>query len=405
MNLFLLLALIYIFTFFAGRILEKIKIPWIFASLLLGFIFSINNPFSQITSSHTFITLAELGMYFLLFIIGFELNLATFKKYSGFIFRATLFIIFFEALFGTLLIHFIFNYSLLLSFLIALSFATVGEAILIPILDEFNMVNTKLGQSILGIGAFDDVIEVFTLVILMFLVGKSASLPHSSAAMILLSLFALFSLTVWLTKLRKKGSHFGFRGIEHLLIFVFFIFFIFLGVGQYAHATAIAAILSGIALKTFIPEQRLKLIESDIKSMAYGFFTPIFFFWVGSSIQIGSLFKYPLLLFLILIVSTGAKILAAWIVGRKEIGQKESLLMGVGLLARFSTSIILIKILFEAGLIAQRLYSLLIVSSAFSIFVPLLFSYLLIEWGLVESDKKPNKNNRKFVKKSLLRGA
>ncbi|MDK2849789.1 MAG: hypothetical protein PWP03_739 [Candidatus Woesearchaeota archaeon] len=387
MNLFILLALIYVFTFLVGILFEKVRIPWVFSALLLGILFSIYNPFSSVTSSQSFTTLAELGMYFMLFIIGFELDLTSFKKHSFFIFKATAFIILFATFFGALLFYFVFHYSILISVLIALSFATVGEAILIPVLDEFKMINTKLGQTIIGIGTFDDIFEVFTLLLLMFLVGKNSSIPHTNIVLILLSLFGLFSLTVWLTRLKEKGSKFWFTGIEQLLIFVFFIFFIFLGVGEYAHATAIGAVLSGIALKNFIPNKRLKLIESDIRSMAYGFFTPLFFFWVGKSITPGSIFKYPLLLLLILVVANGAKILAVWIVGRNEMNAKESLLLGIGLLTRFSTSIIVIKILFERGLIAQMLYSLLIVSSAFSVFVPLLFSYLLNKWGMVQQSK------------------
>ena len=398
MNLFLLLALIYISTFLLGRLLEKVNIPWIFASLLLGLILSVYNPFSAITSSQTFKFLAEIGMYFLLFIIGFEIDLTTFKKYSKFIFKATAFIIFFEAILGALFIHSVFNYPWFISFVIALSFATVGEAILIPILDKFKLVNTKLGQSIIGIGAFDDIIEVFTLILVMFLIGRKADVPHVNLALILLSLLALFSLTVWLTKLKNRGSKFEFSGIEHLLIFVFFIFFLFLGIGEYAHATAIAAILSGISLKTFIPNKRLKLIESDIKSMAYGFFTPIFFFWVGSTINFNSIFSYPLLLLLVLIISNGAKILASLIISRKEMSRKESFLLGIGLSARFSTSIIIIKILYDKFLIDSRLYSILVVSSAFSVFIPLIFSYLLTKWNMSKIRNKGSSSKIAFYR-------
>ena len=51
-----------------------------------------------------------------------------------------------------------------LAILVALSFATVGEAVLIPILDEFRLTKTKLGQTIPGVGILDDVIEVLLLV-------------------------------------------------------------------------------------------------------------------------------------------------------------------------------------------------------------------------------------------------
>ncbi|MCD6093096.1 MAG: cation:proton antiporter [Candidatus Aenigmarchaeota archaeon] len=383
MNIFLFLCIAFLFTFLAGRLIERIRVPWIFAALIFGFLLAIYNPFSFVTSSSAFTFLAQLGMYFLLFVIGFELDLNKLKEQGGFILKSTLFIIFLEAFFGTLLVHFVFGYEWLISFVVALSFATVGEAVLIPILDEFKVVNTKLGQGIIGIGALDDMIEIFVLILVMFLVGSSASVNHLNTALILVSLFALFGLAFGLTKLKKSGAKFGFLSIENLFLFVLFVLFLFLGVGEYANATAIAALLSGIALKTFIPGERLKLIESEVKTMCYGFFAPLFFVWVGVAMDISYLVSYPLLILLVVAVSNGAKILGSLIVGRKELGIKKSVLLGVGLSVRFSTSIIIIKILLENGLIGIDLYSVIVASSiAFKFIVPVLFSNLLVRWGV-----------------------
>ena len=164
MNLMLLLAIIFLFTFFFGILLERIKIPWIFAALILGLIFAFKNPYQNLTSSETFNFLSWLGMFFLLFWIGFELDLGKIKKIGKFILKSTFFIILFEAFFGSLLVHFIFGYAWFISILVALSFATVGEGVLIPVLDEFKLTKTKLGQTILGIGVLDDIIEIFVII-------------------------------------------------------------------------------------------------------------------------------------------------------------------------------------------------------------------------------------------------
>ncbi len=265
----------------------------------------------------------------------------------------------------------------------ALSFATVGEAILIPILDEFKIVNTKLGQSIIGIGTLDDVIEILILILVIFLIGSNTT--HSKIALILISLFTLFGLAFGLTKLKKESAKFGFLSIENLFLFVLFIFFLFLGVGEYEHATAIAALLSGIALKTFIPEERLRTIESEVKTMCYGFFAPLFFVWVGITMDINYLVPYPLLVLLVVGVSNGAKILGSLVVGKKELGIKKSILLGIGLSVRFSTSIIIVKILFENGLIHTGLYSVIVASSiAFTFITPVLFSNLLVRWKIAK---------------------
>ncbi len=384
-QLFLFLALVFSLTFIFGLLLEKIRVPWIFSALLIGNLLVFYNPFYMVTSSQAFTFLAELGMYFLLFIIGFEIDLTKMKKAGKFILKSTFFIIFLEAFFGTIIIHFVLGYELFISFIVALSFATVGEEILIPILDEFKIINTKLGQSIIGIGILDDVLEVLILIVVIFVVGTSSYAPINIGFTIL-ALFLLFALTFGLTKLEKTGKRFNFLDIEILFLFVLFVFFLFLGIGAYAHAIPIAAFLAGIALKTFVPEKRLQKIESEIKTMCYGFFAPIFFIGIGLSIDINYVLAFPFLLLLVILTSNGAKLLGSYLVARKELGLKNSILLGIGLSARFSTSIIVIKILFENNIIDNKLYSIIIASSIiFTFVVPILLSTLLARWKIPRS--------------------
>lgn len=385
MNTALFLALIFAITFLVGKLVEKIRVPWIFAALLIGFCLAVYNPFTAVTSSETFEFLAELGMYFLLFMIGFELDLNKLMKSGKFIVKATFFIIFLEAIFGSLLIHYVFDYSWGISFLVAMSFATVGEAILLPILDEFKVVNTKLGQSIIGIGTLDDIIEVLVLVLVMVKLGAGGN-SDGDGRLMLVSLVVLLILTYSLTKFKKESRKFGSLSIENLFLFVLFVFFLFVGVGEYAHASAIAALLAGVGLKNFVPQERLEFIGSEIRTMCYGFFAPIFFVWVGLSLDINYLIAYPLLVLLIVAVSKSVKILGSYIIARKELGSKQSILLGIGLSVRFSMSIVIIKILYENNLIGADLYSVIVASSmAFKFIVPVLFSNLLVKWKVVDS--------------------
>ena len=373
METFQLITLIYFFTFILGNFLEKFRIPWIFSSLLLGFIFS----FFSFPISQTFIFLATLGMYFLLFMIGFEIDLHEMRKESKFIAFSTASIILFESIFGMLLVTLIFNLSPYLAFLISLSFATVGEAILLPILDEFKMINTKLGRAIIGIGVLDDIFEVFVIVIITSFIGLTYS-TLSKISVTLLSLTLLFFSAFLLTKMRKEGKKFKNYSIETLFLFVMFIFFLFLSIGYENDLTALASLLAGIALKNFIPKERLKLIENEIRSICYGLFAPLFFFWVGKTVNLNYIFQNPFVLLLFFIIPAFSKIFPSYLIGRKYLGSKKSLILGIGLCTRFSTSIIIIKYLFERNFIPIGLYTVLISSTAlFTIIIPLLFSFLL----------------------------
>lgn len=379
-GIFIFLAGAFLFTFGVGKLFEKIRIPWVFAALLWGAILAVKNPFSSITSSETFVFLAELGMYFLLFIIGMEVNINEIRKKGKFIIRSTLVIILLEALLGSLFIHYFFDYSWFISSLVALSFATVGEAVLVPILHEFKAVNTRLGQSLIGIGVMDNTIEIAILILVSILIGA-----NTSADVILMvgSLVSLVVLAMGLDKLQHSSRKFKFSNIETLFFFIIFIFFLFLGIGENAEAMPLAALLAGLSVRNFVPPKRLKFIESEIKSISYGFFVPIFFLWVGVSMDVNYLLLYPLAIILLVLVSNTGKILGSYLSARKELGTKQSILLGIGLSVRFSTSIVIIKILFDNNLVGADLYSIIIASSiVFKFIVPLIFSNLLVHWGV-----------------------
>jgi len=385
MSIFLLLGGTFLITFLLGILLEKIRVPWIFSALIVGLGLAFYNPFYTLTSSDTFKFLAWLGMYFMLFLIGFELDLEKIKKLGKFIIKASFFIIFFEAIFGSLLIHFVFGYDWLISILVALSFATVGEAVLIPILDEFKLTKTKLGQSILGIGTFDDMIEVLIIILAMILIGniaRDSNFSHLLSGLLFLAILCILSFGV--IKF-KKGEFFlaKIRWLEAIFLLTLAIFFLFIGVGKIAEAGALGALLAGVFVKNFLPKERTSAIESEIKALTYGFFGPIFFLWVGVDTDVNYLLASPLLVLLVIAVAYSAKILASYLVGKKELGTKPSILMGIALGVRFSTSIVIIKFFFEKALIGVELYSVLIASTIlFKFIIPFLRSFLIQKWKI-----------------------
>ena len=154
-----------------------------------------------------------------------------------------------------------------------------------------------------------------------------------------------------------------------------------MGVGEYADALAIGALLAGLSIKTFIPPERLATIESEVKTLCYGFFAPLFFLQVGISMEPSTLLASPLLILLIVVVSGLAKLIGSWIIGFKEMGFKQSTLMGIGLSVRFSTSLIIMEILFKNNVISSKLYSIIIASSIiFTFLIPIIFSELAVKW-------------------------
>ena len=284
-----------------------------------------------------------------------------------------------------------FNYNWTTSSIVALSFATVGEAILIPILDEFKAINTKVGQAIIGIGTLDDIFEILILVLVSIIIGTKSNGEHIIS--IIIALIILLIITSISFKFKHQGEKFAFKNIETTLLFSLFVFFMFLGIGEIADASAFAALLAGVSVRIFLQKKRCKLIENEIHTLTYGLFAPIFFLWVGTTIDMNYLFKEPINIIIVILVSGIAKIISSYIIANKKMGTKKSIILGIGLSIRFSTSIIIIKILLDNHLIQEDVYSTLIAASVIYVYaVPIIFANLLNSWV------KQGKTKHKIVK-------
>jgi len=388
-RLLLLLFIVYATTFYGGKLLQKVRIPWIFAALLLGTVFSLQgNWFNDIFQSGSFQLLSEFGILFLLFIIGFSINLKEIRKQGLFILRSTMFIILGEAIVGTLLIHTFFDLGWLVSILVASSFATVGEAVLLPILDEFNLTKKRLGQTILSIGVLDDVIEIVVLIIVSLTIsanfdsGLSTALGHALLALVLI-------LSPWALKYFGFIKHsWQFAKKEHLFIGTMMVFMAFVWFGTLIDATELAALIAGIVVNNALPDGHIKMFESEIKLLAYGFFAPIFFVSVGIETNFDS-FGSVLPLSLLLALGTSiTKIVITYYSTHRHIGEHESIVAGIALTVRLSTSIVVIKILLDNNIIPSNLFTVLVSTTIIFKFInPPLIAYLIKKWGLSENKK------------------
>ncbi len=387
MNDFIFLSILFAFSLFVGKLLEKLRIPWVFSALFFGLILTIinNDAINSTMNSGTIEFLANLGMLFLLFIIGLEIDIKQTVKQSKFIAKFSLSLVFIGAIVGSVLIHFIFNTPWLLSIIVASSFATVGEAILIPILDEFKLLHTKFGQFILNVGTFDDIVELLVIIIVSFMISTESTHAYHWFQSLLLLIF-LFFIPVSLYFFHDHLRPLKFKKIPPLFLFALMMLFLFVGIGMIADSDALGAILAGISLKMLLNEKYTEEIKGLIRAISYGFFTLVFFAYVGFSINLEYLFKNPLLVVVFFVVPTTMKILTSYVLGKDKFGKKEATLMGVGLSAKFSTSIVILTLLSTKRLISIELYSVLIGAMILSQFlIPVIFSELISKFKVNES--------------------
>jgi Kef-type K+ transport system membrane component KefB len=388
---FLLIAVTFAFSLGIGFLLEKyIRMPWMFSALFLGIIFSSFGLFQSTIQDETFNVLSTMGMLFLLFMIGFNLEIGQMKRFGKHILQGAIMIVGLEAIIVGVLLFFLFpaqiSNSPLVAIVVALSFATVGEAILLPILAKFNLLKTKFGQLTLGIGTFDDILEVLTLILIPFLPILLPTLQiqgFPDPAFVILDLIGIFILTIILVKIASKIKHalsnnvnFGFA--RPLVIMLIFFSFVVIGSFVFESLAAISAIFGGIVARSLLPTENFQSDEKVVNFLGYVVLSPMFFLSVGASMSFASVFVYPLLIVVILLSTLGAKLSGSYLLFRKMLGKRHSLLLGLGLSVRFSTGLIVQYVLLISGLITLDLYSALIASAV--VMTPIIL--IALPWAL-----------------------
>ena len=388
---FLLIAVTFAFSLGLGFLLEKyLKMPWMFSALFLGIIFSSFGLFQSTIQDETFNVLSTMGMLFLLFMIGFNLEIGQMKRFGKHILKGAILIIGLEAVVVGALLFFLFPAQIggspLVAIVVALSFATVGEAVLLPILAKFNLLKTKFGQLTLGIGTLDDILEVLTLIMIPFLPIFLPTLQiqgFPDPTFVILDLIGIFVLTIVLVKIASKikyvlSNNVNFGFIRPLVIMLIFFSFVVVGSFVFESLAAISAIFGGIVARSLLPTENFQSDEKVVNFLGYVVLSPMFFLSVGASMSFASVFVYPLLIVVILLSTIGAKLSGSYLLFRKMLGKRHSLLLGLGLSVRFSTGLIVQYVLLISGLITLDLYSALIASAV--VMTPLIL--LALPWAL-----------------------
>ncbi len=374
---FQFISLFFISVFFLGGLIEKIKIPWIFSALIIGLILRHFELFTNVTQTETMGFLSDLGMYFLLFIIGFELDIKSMFKNGGSIVANSASLVLFNFAALLILFYFIIKLKLIIAALLALSFSTAGEVVLIPILDSHKIVQSKLGQKIIGLGALDDLFELSSFLLVSYLLGIRINLDADHRALFV----SIILLALVLIFMKQERQEFKFLNLESLFLFVMFIFFLFISLGDYLQVASLGALTAGVLVKNLIADQRLEFIKQDLRTVCYGLFAPFFFLSIGLETNLNSLLSNFPLIALIFVVAALSKILGSLFLFRNELSKQESILIGTGLSVRFSTGIIILTILYKKALITSYLFSLLVGANILSLFVvPVTFSWMLNKW-------------------------
>ncbi|WJW76361.1 cation:proton antiporter [Thiohalobacter sp. IOR34] len=396
-ELLLELTVLFTATYLLGALLTRLRVPLILGAIFVAMLAHYTPLGARLQSPAlypVFSFLADLGVLLLLFFIGLQIDLREMRRQSSSIIWLTVLNTSLPFLFGAAVMLGL-GYGWALAFVIGLTRMPTAEAVIVPILDEFNLIRTRVGHFIVGTGVLDDIIEMFMVAFVSVWIGERSlsssgvreviendvlKIVLGSGAFLLSAWLGYRWVIPWLAGLLPR------RQTRHLVMLSVLVLFGLGGLSQWAELSmVVGAITAGVLLRPVYNRQGPvgESATQAIRGVTYGFFGLIFFFWVGLSLDLGGLLREPELALLLFAATFVGKPLGTFLlVPMGRLSSREAWVVGIGINAQLTTEIIVAKLLLDARLIDEHLFTALVSASSLStLLVPLIFTGLIRRWG------------------------
>jgi Kef-type K+ transport system membrane component KefB len=372
-NLLILLVLARLF----GEIMERFKQPAMIGEILAGVLLG-PTVLNFIHRTEELKVISELGVFLLVIIAGLEIHLdEIIKSMKGRNIVISILAFFIPILSGYFVGRY-FEQDVMSTIFIGLCVAITALPVSIRILMDLGKLNSSVGQKIISVAIFDDVIALTILGILLDTKDVEPTFANITKATIittikLISFLILVVATYKLIKKLSKEENFIenklnkildlLKGKESLfaVFFVFILIFATITESIGLHFIIGSFFASMLISKELVGEKHLNTFHNTTNSMAMGFLAPIFFAGIGLEFQFSSIQNYPLL-FSIIAVSFLSKIIGGYVGGRfARLDHKISLALGLGLNARGIMELVIANIAYKAGIINTEIFSMLVI--------------------------------------------
>ena len=282
-NVFYQLALVLSLASFLGLVVFKLKLPLVVAYLITGLILSIIRLI-DIGHSPVFEILPEIGIAFVLFLIGMELNLNELKILGKPIFASAVGQIIVTTGLGYGISRLL-GFESLDSLYLGLGLAFSSTVVVVKMLIETRDLNSLYGKLSIGMLLVEDLVAI---VVLMFISLNSSTTIGGMGnllplAFLVIKAAALFMLTFVLSKyILNKIFEYTAKSVELLFVTSITWCFAFTSLSVLAgFSVEIGAFLAGVALAS--SPYHLQ-IQAKIKPMR-DFFLALFFIYLGSTAE------------------------------------------------------------------------------------------------------------------------
>lgn len=361
---------------FSG-LFRKFNLPWVLALIISGIIMG-PQGIGLLEHNETIEFIGQIGLIFLMFMAGLETKISSFRNFGKSVIKISFLNATIPFVVGYI-IGFYFEFGTFASLLLGIIFMSSSIAVIVPTLESLNIINTKLGRSIVSTTIIEDVASLVLLSILLQSVDPVTSLPLPSFYILLVII--LIALRYGLPRLRnliprhrdEKDLFESEVRIVFALLLGTVVIFELLGLHS-----IIAGFFAGLVLSDSIKSE---MLLDKLRTMSYGIFVPVFFVIIGMGTDI-DVFKNGSgaigLVALIVAGSILSKLFSGWVGSRiAGFNNTDSLVFGFATIPQLSTTLAVAFTAVELGVLDNQLATAMIILSIITTFIaPLVLRYI-----------------------------
>jgi Kef-type K+ transport system membrane component KefB len=368
MNIFLQLSLILGLSSLFGVITYYAKLPLVIAYLFTGVLLAVFGLFN-IYQVGIFTMLPDLGVAFVLFLVGMELDLRELKSLGKPIIVATFCQIAITTLAGFSIAS-LMGFSQQASWFLGIGLSFSSTVVIVQLLLEKKDLNSLYGKLSMGITLLEDLIAI---VILMAIsIGTATITPglqeNIPIITILLKGVLLFILTYVLSKyvLEKVFDHVAQSG-ELLFLTAITWCFLFTALSEYlGFSVTIGAFLAGVALASSPYHFQ---IQGKVKPLR-DFFVTLFFVYLGSQVVPSDLLVvWPLVIIFTIFAVTLKPLIYLLLIGSFGFRKHTIFQTAINLAQVSEFSLIIILVGIKAGFVSSKELSVMAAVTVLSIVI------------------------------------
>ncbi|WMW24042.1 cation:proton antiporter [Methanolobus sediminis] len=373
---------------FLARILSEVSeragLPGIIGEMAAGFLFALVFKPDDI---EIFTFMGELGAIFLLFTAGYrEVHAKELKAASINALIPTFFQIIVAVTFGFMLGN-MYGFSFVESLFMAVAFSPTSISVVVKTLIDTDYLSSKPGSLMLTSAIFDDIIGLFLLTVVIS-VATFQHLPSIIDMLWIVGNIIVFAIIMGILGWKIFPTLFDhvqkMHTKEALFSFVIIIALFSAYLSEVFGLHAVIGAFSGGILISDLPIAKIETVQKKVSGIAYGLFTPLFFAFIGLSVEIEVLYTAGTFAVLVIVLALTGKLIGGFM-GTKLIGysSKDSLIFGIGMMPRAEVGLVVIAIGKELGIISNEVFSAIVLM----VIVSIIISPILLEMSIRYKEK------------------